>query len=128
MQVYYGAPNGLLGKPSRELAGFAKTEMLAPGESQELGISFPVSALLPPREAEPEDTADMLPDGLSFRINDAPHTYRLMIASAMAALAVILIVWQLNSQRRRWLERREKRRQRREIQRRQTRKNGEKTA
>lgn len=36
IQVYVSAPQGLLGKPSRVLAAFAKTECLAPGEVQEL--------------------------------------------------------------------------------------------
>ena len=43
VQVYYGAPEGKLTKPTRELCGFAKTKELAPGESQELYISFAVS-------------------------------------------------------------------------------------
>ena len=42
VQVYYGAPAGLLGKPARQLCGFAKTKNLAPGESQTLLISFPI--------------------------------------------------------------------------------------
>ena len=40
VQVYYGAPDGLLGKPARTLAAFAKTKCLEPGESQELELSF----------------------------------------------------------------------------------------
>ena len=43
VQVYYGAPEGKLTKPARELCGFAKTKELAPGESQELYISFAIS-------------------------------------------------------------------------------------
>lgn len=42
VQVYYGAPVGLLGKPARQLCGFAKTRNLAPGETQSLLISFPI--------------------------------------------------------------------------------------
>ncbi|MBQ9768762.1 MAG: glycoside hydrolase family 3 protein, partial [Clostridia bacterium] len=43
VQVYYGAPQGVLGKPARELAGYAKTNEIAPGASQTLSISFPIS-------------------------------------------------------------------------------------
>jgi beta-glucosidase len=34
VQVYFSAPQGVLGKPARELIAFAKTENLAPGSSQ----------------------------------------------------------------------------------------------
>lgn len=42
VQVYYGAPQGLLGKPARELAAYQKTEELKPGQKQVLAITFPV--------------------------------------------------------------------------------------
>ena len=45
VQVYYSAAQGLLGRPAKELAAFAKTKELAPGESQTLTIDFPVSAM-----------------------------------------------------------------------------------
>lgn len=34
VQVYTGAPDGALGKPARQLAAFAKTRLLAPGQSE----------------------------------------------------------------------------------------------
>ena len=37
--VYYQAPQGQLGRPARELGAFAKTGLLAPGESQELVLT-----------------------------------------------------------------------------------------
>ena len=43
LQVYYSAPQGHLEKPYQELAGFAKTKLLQPGESQTLEIRFPVA-------------------------------------------------------------------------------------
>ena len=45
VQVYYGAPQGLLGKPARELAAYQKTEELEPGKAQVLTITFPVDAM-----------------------------------------------------------------------------------
>ncbi len=43
VQVYFSAPQGLLGKPAKELAGYAKTKLLAKGESEKVTISFPIS-------------------------------------------------------------------------------------
>lgn len=42
VQVYYSAPAGRLEKPYQELAAFAKTKELAPGETQNLQITFKV--------------------------------------------------------------------------------------
>ena len=41
-QVYYCPPRGQLTKPLKILCGFEKTKLLAPGESEELCISFPI--------------------------------------------------------------------------------------
>lgn len=40
VEVYFSAPDGSLEKPYQELAAFAKTNELAPGESQELTVTF----------------------------------------------------------------------------------------
>ncbi len=42
VQLYFGAPEGKLGKPSRQLAAYAKTKTLVPGTSQTLKLSFPI--------------------------------------------------------------------------------------
>ena len=46
VQVYYSAPQGKLGKSARELAGFKKTKLLNPGETEEVTISFEISSLV----------------------------------------------------------------------------------
>lgn len=45
VQVYYQAPQGVLGRPVKELGGFAKTKLLQPGEAEELTIDFPLSSM-----------------------------------------------------------------------------------
>ena len=42
IQVYFEAPQGKLGKPARVLAGYRKTRLLAPGEEEEVRITFPL--------------------------------------------------------------------------------------
>ena len=43
IQLYYSAPQGLLGKPSRELAAYKKTKLLSPGEAETVVLSFDVN-------------------------------------------------------------------------------------
>ena len=43
VQVYYSAPTGKLGAPGKALAGFAKTRLLQPGESEKLTVCFAIS-------------------------------------------------------------------------------------
>ncbi|MGN0356135.1 MAG: glycoside hydrolase family 3 C-terminal domain-containing protein [Muricoprocola sp.] len=45
IQVYYSAPQGVLGKPQKSLAVFAKTKELQPGENQVLLLSFPAAQM-----------------------------------------------------------------------------------
>lgn len=45
VQVYYSAPQGLLGKPAKELAAYAKTRLLKAGETQTMVLSFPVNQM-----------------------------------------------------------------------------------
>ncbi len=41
VQVYYGAPEGALTQPAKELAGYVKTNEIAPGASETVTITFP---------------------------------------------------------------------------------------
>ena len=45
VQVYYSAPQGRLGKPAKELAGYRKTRLLAPGETERVVIRFPLAQM-----------------------------------------------------------------------------------
>ena len=45
IQIYAGAPQGLLGKPSKSLVAFQKTRLLKPGESQLLSLEFSTGSM-----------------------------------------------------------------------------------
>lgn len=51
-EVYFSAPDGKLDKPYQELAGYGKTDLLAPGESQTLTISYDTSEMSSYSEAD----------------------------------------------------------------------------
>lgn len=43
VQAYFGAPQGVLGKPAKQLIAFEKTRELKPGESQRVFLSFSIN-------------------------------------------------------------------------------------
>lgn len=45
VEVYYSAPQGRLGQPSRQLAAYKKTRTLAPGKSETLKISYSIKQM-----------------------------------------------------------------------------------
>ena len=45
VQLYFSAPEGQLDKPYQELGGYAKTDLLDPGQSQQLTISYAVTEM-----------------------------------------------------------------------------------
>ncbi len=45
VQAYCEAPQGKLGKPARVLCGFAKTKLLAPGESEQVSIEIDLESM-----------------------------------------------------------------------------------
>ncbi len=45
VQVYFSAPDGLLGKPSKCLAAFGKTKLLNPGETETLHLNFDINTM-----------------------------------------------------------------------------------
>lgn len=42
IQIYYGAPQGMLGKPAKELIAFQKTNTLKPEQEQDLKLDFTI--------------------------------------------------------------------------------------
>lgn len=52
VQVYYSAIGGEMDKPYQELAAYKKTKLLAPGESEQLVLTYPVSQMASYSEQE----------------------------------------------------------------------------
>jgi len=46
VQIYVSKPQGKLGKPARELVGFAKTGVIEPGETQRVSVVVPFNSLV----------------------------------------------------------------------------------
>lgn len=79
VQVYYSAPEGKLEKPYQELAGFAKTKLLAPGESQELTVTFSVSDMA----SYCEEKASYILESGTYYIRVGKHSRATRVAAAL---------------------------------------------
>lgn len=80
VQVYYSAPAGRLEKPYQELAGFAKTRELSPGETEQVAVSFPIASMASNSEAQ---AAYILEEGLYY-IRVGNHSRNTHIAAALS--------------------------------------------
>ncbi len=69
VQVYVAAPGNDMRKPTRELRGFAKTRLLAPGEQQQVEVTVPYASLASFCEAESQWQVE---DG-DYRVMVARH-------------------------------------------------------
>jgi beta-glucosidase-like glycosyl hydrolase len=79
VQIYYSAPAGKLEKPYQELAAYAKTKELAPGESQTLQLSFSVEDMASYSEA---DAAYLLEAGIYY-IRVGTHSRATHVVAAL---------------------------------------------
>ncbi|MBK8447171.1 MAG: glycoside hydrolase family 3 C-terminal domain-containing protein [Micropruina sp.] len=72
VQVYFSAPQDGLDKPYQELAGYAKTDLLRPGQSQQLKVSFATTEMASydaAKSANVMDAGDYL-----IRVGDSSRT------------------------------------------------------
>ena len=86
VQVYYSAPDGVLEKPYQELAGYAKTRELAPGESEELTVCYATADMA---SYSPEKAAWILEPG-TYYIRAGVHSRdtKIVLAVSLDAEAV----------------------------------------
>ncbi|SLK19506.1 MULTISPECIES: glycoside hydrolase family 3 C-terminal domain-containing protein [unclassified Paenibacillus] len=75
VQIYYEAPQGQLGKPAKALVAFGKTNLLQPGESQRLTVSFPVDSMAS------YDDAGVTGHASAYVLE--PGTYRLYVGTSV---------------------------------------------
>ena len=80
VQVYYSAPDGSLEKPYQELAGYAKTKELAPGESQTVNVRFATASMA---SFSTEKAAWILEPG-TYYIRAGIHSRRTKVVLALA--------------------------------------------
>lgn len=93
VEVYFSAPTGKLDKPYQELAGYGKTDVLAPGETQTLTISFQTTEM----SSFDEDLAAYTMEKGDYIIrvgNSSRNTH----VAAVLTLAEDLITEQLSTQ------------------------------
>ena len=81
VQVYVSAPNGKLDKPYQDLAGFVKTDAIAPGGSAEVEISFDL-----------RDVASYDEDISAYILEAGNYIVRVGNSSANAEIAAVIPV------------------------------------
>lgn len=87
MQVYYSAPQGRLDKPFQELAAYAKTKELKPGESETLEISFAANAMA---SYDTEHAAYIMEKGIYYiRVGNCSRNTHIVGAVSLDETAVI---------------------------------------
>ena len=86
VQVYYSAPCGKLEKPYQELAAYAKTKTLKPGEEEELVIAYPITGMA---SYDPERAAYLLEAGTYYvRVGTNSRKTQVVAAITLDAEAV----------------------------------------
>lgn len=76
VQVYVSAPAGRVEKPYQSLAAYAKTRMLAPGEWEELKLTFPLSRL----SGYEEKTASWILEKGDYLVRTGSHSRATKVA------------------------------------------------
>ncbi|MGN0298534.1 MAG: glycoside hydrolase family 3 protein [Lachnospiraceae bacterium] len=80
VQVYYSAPKGSLEKPYQELAAFAKTSELFPGESQTLQLTFKAASMA----SYSEQRASYLLESGEYLIRVGNHSRNTKVAAVIS--------------------------------------------
>lgn len=84
IQVYYSAPTGKLEKPWQELAGYAKTKELKPGESQTVTVCYDTASMA---SYNPEKAAWIMEPG-TYYVRVGVHSRDTKIVLTLDAEAV----------------------------------------
>lgn len=87
VQTYYSAPEGKLEKPYQELAGFTKTKVLKPGESELVTITYPTSRMA----SFDSDTASWILEAGQYvvRVGNSSRTTQIASVITLDETAVI---------------------------------------
>ncbi len=80
VQVYYSAPAGAVEKPYQELAAYKKTGLLAPGEEEELSLSFPVARMA----SYQENRAAYVLDAGSYALRVGVHSRATAVVAVLS--------------------------------------------
>lgn len=92
VQVYVSAPDGKLEKPYQELKGYGKTSLLAPGESEEIRITFETASLA---SYDEESAAWIMEEGVYLiRVGNCSRQTQI---AAKLVLDGCAVTWQLRN-------------------------------